>query len=189
MVGWFLRKSSLPEMSDTSWDLIGSVLSSSESSLDPLSENSVVSWLLLDDTLNNLVQPLVSGSTWSSADDLDEVVYHVLEGWSSTWEVLSVPSNTGSLGVRSVPSSHVVPGESVSDWFLTGWLWSHLWSVIWVNWLLWLSWWKWLDWPQDPLLSPINKDMPSELVLPQLSDHTRMKSTRDFHTMEDQEET
>lgn len=141
-----MRKSSSPEMSYASWNSIVSILSSSKSLLDPLSENSVVGWLFLDDTLNNLVQPLVSGGAWSFADDLDEVVNHVLEGWSSSWEVFSVPSNTGTLGVLFVPSSHVVPGKGVSDWFLRGWLWLSLWSIVWVNWLSWSGWSPWWSW-------------------------------------------
>lgn len=145
MISRLLGKSTLPEMSDTSWDLVVSILSSSDGLLDPDSEDSVVCWLSLDDALNNLVQPLVSGGAWSSTDNLDEVVNHVLEGWFGSWEVLSCPSDSSSLGVLCEPSLHIVEGEGVSDCLLTVWCRFWFWSEIWVDWFLFRArfWWRW----------------------------------------------
>lgn len=150
VVSWVLSKSSLPEVSDASWNL--DVLSvGSDCRLNPVSENSVVGWFLSDNALDNLVKPLVSGLAWSSSDDLDEVVGEVFHGWSGSNESLSSPSDTGSLADVLVPGNHLLVGEGVSDWFLSGWLtWlDDFLSESWLNWLCWSLWLSWSGWFWD----------------------------------------
>lgn len=137
-------------MSNASWKVEVSGLSSSNDRLNPDSKESVVSWFSLDNALDDLVEPLVSGLAWFSADHLDEVVNHVLECWSSSWEVSSIPSDVSSLSVVSIPVSHVIPSEGVSDLSSDGYWWLWFWSEIWINWLGWLGWlldnwwfWEW----------------------------------------------
>lgn len=62
VVGWLLVKSSSPEVSDTSWNLVvsASVSVSSDSGLHPVSELPVVGWFSSEDALDDLVEPLVS---------------------------------------------------------------------------------------------------------------------------------
>lgn len=62
VVGWLLAESSLPEVLNTSWNLVvsASVSVSSDGSLHPVSELSVVSWFSSEDALDDLVKPLVS---------------------------------------------------------------------------------------------------------------------------------
>lgn len=118
VVVWSASDSSFPQVSDASWDSGFSVSSSFDGLLHPVSEESVVNWISLDDASDDLSEPLVSGVGWSSGDDSDEVVNHVWEGWSSSVESSSSPSDSGSLGFLSVESHHVAPGESVSQ---SGW--------------------------------------------------------------------
>ena len=115
--------------------------------MHPVSENSVVGWFSSDDALDNSVQPLVSGLAWLSGDDLDEVVNHVGELWSGSWEPSSVPSDSGSSGLSLVESDHIDPGESVSQsgdgWSSGAW---YVWREFGWDWLGWLSLWSWWDW-------------------------------------------
>lgn len=91
-----MSKSSLPEVSNTCWNESLSVSSSSDGLLHPVSEDSVVNWFSSNKALNNLVEPLVSSVAWSSGNNLAEVVNHVWEGWSSSSESSSSPSNVSS---------------------------------------------------------------------------------------------
>lgn len=162
VVGWLLAKSSLPEVLDASWNFVVLVSSSSDGSLNPGSEDLVVNWFSSDDALNDLVEPLVSGGTWSSSNDLDEIVDHGVEWSLGSLEESSVPSDSGSNGVLLVPDEHVSVGEGVSNWllwlgslgFIWGlevetwwrWLWCLLWSLWSWHWGAWLWLWNWWDW-------------------------------------------
>lgn len=142
-----MAESSSPESFDASWNSDSLVLSSSDSLLYPVSQDSVVVWVFSDNALDDLIQPLVSGLAWSSSDDLDEVVHKVLESWSSSSEPLASPSDTRSLADVLVPGLHVFPGEGVSDWLIRVIIWL-LWilSETWINWFDWLLDWLWSSW-------------------------------------------